>query len=314
MIPDCLVTVKGAVSKKDLIPTLTHLAFTGTHVHGFNGHLHICAPSPEFKSLPSITVPALRLLPILDSIADDTIRFSVKEGVLRVSAGRLRASIPTGKIEDFPMNDAPPKGKALKAALLPMLAKVRPFISEDASKAWSQTVRIEEDFAYATNNVAIIAHPVPKQLRAVLKGVLLPVFIIDELLRIGIEPVSIAWDAGSTVSFWYESGAWIRCALPALEWPNAKTTLKIVHDGQKRKLKRIPPHLAEAVAQLRPLCPDATMPVIELNDALVLTGAAITTGALVLECATHADFTAAPRVPWSGDDGVYGMLVGVVSR
>jgi len=330
---DSLDIVRGAVSKKDLIPVLMHIAFTEGHVHGANGILHICAPAPEFSRLPSFTVDAQRFLPVLDAFIDGVPKLVVKDGILRVHGGLFRASIPTGKIEEFPMSAPPAKGKVLKAPLLPILRAVRPFISEDASRPWSQTVKFDTGYAYATNNVAIIAQPVtPITLSAALKGAVLPVFVIDELLRIGIEPVAFVHE-GTTVAFTYPSKAWVRCALSAYEWPDAAALIESVH-GQRRKLPAIPAALRVAVERLRPLCPDITMPVISFNDSLVLTGAGVLTGdlggqveikgaklgqgsfhadqlLLMLSHATHADFAAAPRVPWSGDDGALGVLIGV---
>src|SRR5580765_5634703 len=96
--------VRGAVSKKDLIPVLTHFAIHEGRVHGFNGRVHISAPALDARALPSFTVPALLMTAAVDACRGEP-QFEVRDSQVHIkdSASSFRATLPTGPIDSFPL-------------------------------------------------------------------------------------------------------------------------------------------------------------------------------------------------------------------
>src|SRR5882762_10311741 len=101
---DTMNFVKGAVSAKDLVPALTHLAVNGGRVHGFNGRVHISAPCKLLAGY-SFTVPMISFVAAIEACNGETHLLQVEgKQVLSVRSGKgsFSATMPYGKIEDFP--------------------------------------------------------------------------------------------------------------------------------------------------------------------------------------------------------------------
>lgn len=326
---NALTLVRGAVSTKELIPVLTHFAVHEGLLHGFNGRVHLCAPVPELKSV-SFTVPAVPFLKAVEACGDD-MRVEQLTDRVRVSSGGFKALLPTGAVSEFPFPELPPKNTQLKlsAPLLPALRALRPFIGEDALRPWSAAVRVEGGRAFATNNVTLAAAAFPKDV----PPMTLPVFAIDELLRMQLEPHALSVQEHAA-TFYFEGGAWCRTALFVEPWPNVLDVLRTAHKGAK--LRPVPASVLEAVRRVKPFCPDATSPTLRLHGTTVATQegsmsaeiAALHTEfgngsyhsvplELVLSAATHADWLRCPRVPWKTAESVSsvaleGVLMGLL--
>lgn len=327
---DVFTLVRGAVSTKDLLPVLTHFAVHEGHVHGTNGRVHICAPAPGLRKLPSFTASAARLLAAVDAcVGEPELHVTEQRCTITDSGSKFRAHLPRGGIADYPLQTPPTKGRRKLpkgTELLPVLEVLRPFIGEDASRPWCPAIRLQGTAALATNNVVLAAMPLPKTLPEV--TCTLPVSAVEELLRIGEEPVALLQEEG-TMTFFYAGGAWLRCALLTAEWPDALRTLQECHKGAK--YTAVSAALRTAVEQVAPFCANPQHAEVVLEGTTVRTAegdmgaevqGAATNGqgayhakqlSAVLAVARKADWSKFPRVPWRGLDGLEGVLMGLRS-
>ena len=99
---ETLRIVRGAVSTKDFVPILTHVAVHEGRVHAFDGRVAISAPIDLPRSL-SFTVPLIPFVAALEACEGAKIKIVHKDESVTVTAGTFRATLPTGKIADFPL-------------------------------------------------------------------------------------------------------------------------------------------------------------------------------------------------------------------
>lgn len=328
--------VRGAVSKKDLVPVLTHFAIHQGRIYGYNGRILISAPCKELKDFASCTVPAALLLAAIDACTGNPVLATAanQDGVPRVTvtdAGSdFKAVLPAGDIANFPVPVPPAKAKKIKDPLLPVLRLLQPFIGEDASRLWCASIKFQGAVAIATNNVALAVAGLPQGMP--LTTCALPVFAVEELLRMGLEPTGIVFEGDDKHALWFllPGQVWVRTSLVADQWPDAMAILRATHQGAT--MRPVDPNLAKAVAQCVPFCPDRHVPAIVFDGDQVRTQDGASTARvggfdalahgtyhatplqLVLAVATAADWTKAPRVPWDGADGLQGVLVGLAGQ
>ena len=254
---EILDIVKGAVSAKDLVPVLTHVAIHDGRICGYDGRVYIDAPAPAFKGL-SFTVPALRFIAALESCGDEVPHVSTTEGRCLIVARNTKITLPIGPIETFPRVEADEsKRLRLRPGLIGALRLLQPFVGDDASRPWASGVLIEKGRMLATNNISIadLTFPGPTT-----RSYILPSFAIDELTRIGIDP-SYMTLVDNAVTFYIEGDIWIRSKLIAEPWPeSAPGIIDQFHEGAR--LTPVPMQLREAIERVRPFCEDAKAPIV----------------------------------------------------
>jgi hypothetical protein len=328
---DAFNLVRGAVSKKDLVPVLTHFAVHQGRIHGYNGRIHISAPCEELAPLPSFTVPANLLLAAIDACTgepvltiDDSKTLTFDRVEVTDTDSHFTATLPVGHIDQFPIPEAPPKAKKIKGQLLNVLRLLQPFIGEDASRLWCASIKFQGTLAFATNNVALAMAPLPQGIPLIVCA--LPVYAVEELLRMELEPLGMAFEEDHALWFLLPGGVWVRTSLVADQWPDAKKVLEAAQAGAQ--YQHLDPALAHAVQQVAPFCPDPKLPAIVFKDTHVTTqegqssasvggfaGLAGTYHATplltVLGAAVEVAWAKAPRVPWRGENGIEGVLLGL---
>jgi len=329
---DTLKLVAGATSEKDIIPVLKHFAFRGERVYATDGRITISAPCIELASIITGTVDAQKLIAAFEIIG--TGKWEIIKPLddmthIKIKANNFLARIPMGPIDAFPFTDEGAY-QLKKIALLDVLRKLKPFIGTDASRPWSCGVYLGGAVAAATNNVTLAVCPSPLFLS---HEIMLPVFAVDELIRIGEEPIGILQE-DNRISFLLPYNATLSSVLVTEQWPKLPMELlkAIASDAQYRV---IPKALAQAVEYLLPFCLDPKAPLICFTERNVHTQEGEIQGRVdnvfshqgrialpcrfraeplrsMLDVATHADFTKFPRVPWKGV-GIEGAIVGVVT-
>lgn len=262
---DILHFVRGAVSAGDsVLPVLTHFCIYDGRIQGANGRISIDAPCTDLK-FNAIT-PAEKFLKAIDSCDGDPDLRLTDKGKLIVKQGGFRAVLSSQPIDAFPR--AKPSGgqrQVVGPKLLEVLRLLRPFISTDAERAWASTIyfSVEEETAYATTNAMIgMSKAVPFN-----NDVQLPVFCVDELLRIGREPIEWSEDENS-ITFWWTDDFWMRTQKIAAEWPT-ETAKKLA--AMKTKMIEIPKHILIELERLIPFCPNAKYPVIMFKGSTLAT-------------------------------------------
>jgi hypothetical protein len=310
---DTLRFVRGAVADRDTVIGLTHFFIYEGRIQGSNGHMMIDAPLPDLKD-KILTVPADLLIKAIDSCDGDP-QITFTETAMMVKEGALKVRLPILDAAAFPRADPDPLDWETESPLLPVLKTIRPFISHDASYKWSVGAWINEQAIYATNNVIVVRHP------SDLFGgtglcLNLPVYAIDELIRIGKEPTGFGVrQDGQSITFYYADSSWLRAQVLTNDgWPIEKID-HMFRDVDRKKLKKtpMPADLPGAVRKITPFCPEPKLPVIVLGPQGVSTEdgdrSAVVEGyklpeskfnatmlSLVLATATHIQFTNAEGV------------------
>lgn len=213
--------VQGAVAKKDYVPALTHFHIGDGRIYGFNGVLAISTPTDlAVTATPKATsfVKAIEKIPEGEEVALNL----TEAGRLSVKAGRFRAYVEChadseGIVKVEPAGDVVP----LEGGILPVLAKLAPFMGVDASRPWAMGILLSGQSAFATNNIILVQHWLKLSFPAPL---CIPAEAVKEMLRIKIEPVAIQVEARA-VTFHYPNGAWLRTALFDAQWPDISAVL-----------------------------------------------------------------------------------------
>jgi DNA polymerase III sliding clamp (beta) subunit (PCNA family) len=312
--------VRGAVATKDLVPILTSFHIYDGRIQGCNGKLSIDTPCPDLVGF-DFTVHAPGFLKAVDACGGEPTISQKEAGFLAISRGSFKARLPLSPHEEFPRQHPEGEmGEPIGGPLLPLLKQLSPFIGDDASRPWACGVLFRGGQAFATNNVVVAGVPAVKFERSLN----LPSFLVDELLRIGKEPTSVLAN-NDQITFRFADGSWIKSSLLSAEWPPVENML------QEGLRSTIPEGLLSAVERILPFCPDPKVPLIFLGPDGVKTSdgdkSAVVEGfnlpqsafraeplCAVLKVAIDIDFTAYPKpVSWSGQNGLRGLLVGVVT-
>lgn len=236
------------------MPVLSRFCISGARIQGSNGRVVIDAPCAELKDIEAL-IPADRFLSAVDACGGEPLLSLTSAGRLAVKRDKFHAHLPVQPVESFPRAQ-PSDGKKVKrpTPLLPGLQRLRPFIGEDSTRPWCLTIFSDGEFAYATNSAMMARVPANK-----LKFQL-PVFLIDELLRIGDEPTQFAQDDHS-ITFFY-GDAWLRSQLIVDEWPVLTAQKLLTWDT---KVKALPETLIAAIESIVPFCNDPKLPVIHFT-------------------------------------------------
>jgi len=318
---ETLDLVRGAVSTKDLLPVLTHFHIYSGRVQGGNGRVTIDAPCEELAGL-DVTVPAKRFLDAVDACEGEP-KIKVSDaGRLTLTRAKFRATLPLASHDSFPRSEyrrGEAKQYALPKTFLLSLGTLFPFVGEDASRPWCASVLLRDGYAWATNNVTLARMPIG----AGYPVVAIPVFAVEELLRIDREPRKMmATDVA--VTFDLGDGIWLKAQLLTGEWPDVSKIMPTKVPNKMVSTKG----LAEAVLKVAPFCPDPRIPIIVTGDKGVSTMegdmcAQVACGALpearfradvllpVLEVAQDIDLSAYPNPSYWRSNVIDGVVVGV---
>lgn len=263
---DTLRLIQGSVSTKDLMPVMKHFYIYNERIQGQNGRVALDAPLPGMRV--SLTVPADRFVKAVDA-CDSEPDLTITAQKVVIKAGKFRASLPILANDAYPRDSMDPSTTALTAPILPLLRKLAKFISDDASHVWSLGVKFFEGYAYATNNVTVVKAPYPMA-----DHFTLPIWAIDEMTRIGEEPVSYGVGVDqqgdpNSITFHYQGGIWLKAYLISQDFPSAFS--QIFEDWPEEGFEPIPPDLKQAIEKVVPFCPDSKLPAVILKDDLIMT-------------------------------------------
>lgn len=318
---DTLKFVRGAVSKKDLVPELTHFHIEGGRIEGYNGKLSLSAPiNLDIDCCP-------RAEPFIRAIAacNETAQLHLTPaGKLSIRSGRFRALVDTLSPEGFP--ELRPEGARidLDGHLLPALESLEPFIGIDASRPWANGVLFDGNSAFATNNVIIAEHWLGYHFPF---KVVIPLFAIREMLRIKEEPLWMQLTALSA-TFHYPGERWLRTQLVSNAWPNVAGMLAQFAPG--RLGQPVSTEFWEALETVAPFTDnkfacvyldgntvsshpagDAQGAAVEVSDSNLIGIYSHKMISMLHPVAKVIDFSAYPgKVSWYGDS-VRGLIMGM---
>ena len=208
---DALDAVKEAVSSKDLVAYLTHYYVHDKTITATDGRMVACAPFPDDREY---LVPADEFERSLALVGEEG-KISVKDTAIWLSGRKRRAKVKTLDPGNF-SHLLPPEGREhCPITLLPTLRRLRPFVSDDASKGWSMAILFREGRGYATNNVVVATSDTESDF----KDCMIPAWAVDYLLDREQPPAEYSV-TDNCLAFHYLDNSWMRTQLPADQPPD----------------------------------------------------------------------------------------------
>lgn len=205
--------VMGAVSKKDLVPAMTHFAIANGRVRAFNGMVALSSPIPfDIVCNPK----GETLYRAIENCDESVSLYLTPTGKLGVKSGKFRALVPC--IEETTLLPEP-EGELLHIdgeALVKAFKVLEPFIGDDASRPWQAGILLKGGSAFATCNVVLVQYWLGADLGRVLN---VPGGAVREILRVGELPTH-AQCTDTSITFHFSSGRWIRTQLLPTDWPD----------------------------------------------------------------------------------------------
>lgn len=247
---DQLKFVKGAVSKKDLVPALTHFLIRDGRITGYNGKISITSPiALDVDCCPK----ADKLVKAIEQCSDTVQMQLTPTGKLSVRSGKFKALVECVPEDMFPA--VRPEGVTVvtDGNLLPALKALYGFTSEDASRPWAAGVLLDGVSAYATNNVIMaecwLGYHFPFRVN-------IPRYAVKEIIRINEEPTHIQLTSTSA-TFHYSDERWLRTQLVSNEWPDTESLFSRIPQ-MPGMVPEVPEGLFEALDALAPFTDEAS--------------------------------------------------------
>jgi hypothetical protein len=299
-----------------MTPVLTHIRVYNGRIQGGNGKYCIDAPCPDLLGY-DFCCPADRFIKAVDAADGEPLIKITDGGKITLSKGKFRAILPLAPVEDYPLAERERGDEAVMLGdWIPMLKALAPFIGEDASKPWAQGIWLADDgYAYATNNSSMVRIRSPWG--STNNQLILPDFMVDEILRLGQEPMQILYTHG-VITVGFEDGSWLQSRLLEGQFPEkAKQLIPVDVMGEDSA------PILMALDKVRGFCPDPAFPQIAMgaNGIGTLDGemSARVEGMVFPELRWHADvlgmalkhstemnFDSTPCA-WKGADGLMGI-------
>lgn len=245
--------IGDALSAKDIASGQSFYKVAGQEIKATDGRLIAGHPWPDNTEF---VVPGIEFEAVFKRMKDEP---SITE-VTQPSGAKgikIRSGLFNGTINTLPLDkwnypevdDA--IWKLIPPDLLSALKALRPFISDNAMQKWATCVALENDWAYATNNVALAGVPC-KGLGQVMA--LLPVWAVDFVLS-RTEGLDLwAWTP-NYVAFKWENGAWMRASLVIGQFPERAAGM-IREAANEKPSQRITPEYRKAFSDVAEMAED----------------------------------------------------------
>lgn len=317
--------LKGALTGKEIIVNMTYYKIQDGQIQATDGRIIAGHPWPyDGEAL----VPGIELEKIVSRVPEDQdidLKFNKKN--ITVNAGDFRAFIPV--IADLNTWAYPgienKKWSPVPENLHDALVNLKPFISSNATQPWANCIALKEDWAYATNNIAVAGMPCPGLGKI---NLLLPLWAVEFMLkRTGITH----WQfTDNYIAFKWDNGAWMRTQIVQGEFPIS--AFKMVQEAAKvNPTQVIDEKFRQAFARLNGLVEEplriyanrlwGKLREAEIEETVVSEIPASRDHTIwsmehlkpVVECATHWNPGLWPKpVPFKGEK-ISGVIMGRVS-
>lgn len=266
---EILKKVSSAVATKDLVPVMTHFCIGDGRIQAVDGRIAIDAPLPELAAY-AFTVPAEKLIKAIDACTvEPTIK--VTDTHMHINAGKLKVRLPILPADAFPRAKQVPSTIAITTQdLLPALRMAQPFIATDASRGFATGALLHPDgYVFGTNNVAMVRVEC-EAVKCLTEPCNLPLFAVEELIKIGDAPVSLGLRDNS-LTLYYADGSWFNAQLNMLGWPLG--TIASMFANWPQDLPTLPADAASAMATVANFSTDMHVSIICLGGGLISTPA-----------------------------------------
>lgn len=319
---------------KGMVPAFSQLHFYGEEgrVQTTSGTITFDAPWPGNPL--AVTVPMQPVIKCMQAAPDEKARIVVnKRGDLMIKVADYSSKLLPfqgeyplmDKMQAMPENSAAIPADYWNKDVMNAIDLLRPFVSDDATRPWSQYMLLRAGKLYATNNVAITRFDLP-DLEFIGHDVLLDVGTIDHILRIrslGHDVSRIRLNETELLCE-FSDGAWTAYRSSAVVWPDVSRFDAALCEGEEP----VPENMAEkiqtigSIASTKPegaiyLYEHGAMAQMETTSARVWCGAfkrsAFMRSSLQQALGVAEKWTVSlypAPVPFSGK-GVLGVLLGI---
>jgi len=203
--------VKGAITKEKNI-LLKNICAYDNRIQATNLQLTIDAPFNYDLNFVSPATPFIKALEISNN---PTVKLHDKEHKITITDNNFTAKLPLLSQKDFPLKKIENKAVRIEGDLLGLFSILKPFVNNDDFKPWSNGVFIKNGYAYAHNGVTLIRSKFDSNL----PKITIPIYIINELLRINKTPKEIVIGENDII-FLLDDGSWIAGQQLTGEWPD----------------------------------------------------------------------------------------------
>lgn len=280
--------VRSVVSDRDLVPVLTHFHLYGYRIQGTNGKLTLDAPWPNYSAIP-INVPAEPFVRAFEAM-DEPELFIKDNRHLLVSQGKMKVRIPIN-LETFPRASKPEVWDPMDNSLVEVIRRVRPFVSNDASRLWACGILYREGYVYATNNIVMVRVPWTPSSLGDMDTFTLPDVGMDQLIKCNL-PVEAIHVRDNAVGFEMEGDVWMESLRYTEQWPDVERMFDDP-DIDWEGLPALKGSERAIVEKLLPFVPDKRHPVIRFEGDKIATLEGEMEAAVETQCGTGA-FHATP--------------------
>src|ERR1035437_9082386 len=137
--------LNAAIAGKELSAGMTYYKVNDNTISATDGRLTACAP---WAWRGKFFVPGAAFEKVLKRMPSDP-KIELGEGTVKLKCGRF-----SGTIQTLPLTESAYPGiekanwQSLPSALLPLLAALRPFVSENEQPAWGRCIALDDGWAY----------------------------------------------------------------------------------------------------------------------------------------------------------------------
>jgi hypothetical protein len=255
---------------------------------------------------------ALSMISPPDKITETAENLILKRGPLSVRVRKLDFKL--GFFDVFGMS----KNAKSADGFLDSLKLVAPFMSEDATRAWSTSVLFKDGYAWATNNLALVRTPAPASLFK--RAVAIPAAAVNHLCTLDAIDLIDLDDKGSVTVVAGKSG--FRFTTMSTEWPES---IKTMFAAMPKTLPPLPKEMVEATSTIAKLSNrfasldaravrSSTDQLDSTYEIEVAKGKGTFSArllALIALYATHADFSFFPKPVFFKGEKIEGTAVGM---
>lgn len=313
-----IATLKAACSiceSGSALANYKHLVFEAGRLHAFNGVVQVQAPT-DFSEKETFAVNEERLLQALSACEGEDAKVTLKDEFLVLKRGKLTVRVrklPADNLFRSSIPTPPVKRREKIEGLQEALREVVPFMSTDASRPWTTSVLLKDRYAWATNNLSLVRFPLASDIHCILPAPALEILCaLEPLDWIALEEGKIVVGSGKLlISFPSSSAAWPESIAGFF----AKAPKKLPKlDAELREATQMVEKFAERFVSLRPEKVEGKLATIESEYEIEVPKGKGTYPAklllLILQHATHADFSTYPEPIFFAGDKLRGVAVG----
>lgn len=213
------VKVKSAVAPND-DTYLSHICVRDGMMFATDSRM-TAAAEVEFDG--TFLAPAQEFYKAMTILGETDSKLTIKDqDSIVISKSRRRVTISTLDPEDFQYNLPDGDVIMIPDGFVEALKKVAPFMSDDRTKAWANSVRVKGNNVYATNNITLASSTFSNWDRDV--DITLPDWVVKYIISRDVKLLAMSYKENS-VSFNWEDNSWVRSLRLTEEMPDVVLAL-----------------------------------------------------------------------------------------